>query len=418
MIPFFYSVAFYNIADPSYAPFTLSMMSAVVVNVSGLMTGGLHLFLRSGKFSVVQPKDKVGEYERQKLKYQIRVQGPGDFDFDDTVMGSESSSYQLRRMNSDASLVNSEKEEEAMQERSPIKTVLPSYSPERVNPLRANAVYAITPIPRTPPQPIQTNSTQTTQHIRKRSYSLFPGSDRDATKSVTLLPATTYSPNSNTRYQLSKTFTDEDTLKPPPSIRGTAVGHKRDSSMASLATVQMVLRLSSAEGMPPIDTKMLDDIKVHNLDCPKEIVRQNGGRPSPLGAGESASGPDTSPTRAKLSKPNPSNTATMKNLPPVPKPGTTTKGSTSQSGSGSEAETLSPTVYSPQSPERNKLPSPRGVGFTRPAVVRSPSSAGVVRSPSSTGGNSSARSPPPRRPTLDGSSPRPVPGKGGKADWI
>ncbi len=59
------------------------------------------------------------------------------------------------------------------------------------------------------------------------------------------------------------------------------------------------------------------------------------------------------------------------------------------------AFTLSPTVYSPNSPTKVKLPSPRGVGFSMPVPKGSPAPTAAA------GSTSPPRSPPRRRGTGD-----------------
>src|SRR3569833_3011228 len=93
--------------DPTKQALTLSMGASVVANVSGLMTGGLHLFQRSNTLSTIGPKNKAGEYERQKIKDQIRRFGPGDPNNGAHMMQPVSGAADLRRMLSDASLISS-----------------------------------------------------------------------------------------------------------------------------------------------------------------------------------------------------------------------------------------------------------------------------------------------------------------------
>jgi hypothetical protein len=378
MIPFFFNLIFFDQQDPDNQALNLSMVSAVVANVSGLLTGGLHLFLRSNILSTIGPKSKY-EAERQKFKRGIRVWAPGsNVDYSGHIMAPVSAPRPLQRADSAATLIDkrSEKEEEEAIESPKSLT----YDVPRVNPLRSNAVY-----PMAPAMPIvaQSTSLQPPQnaktHARKGSYSLFPaGNDTSNTKSVTLLPATTYSP-SNLRAD------DNEALKPPPSIH-TNGRHRRDSSMASSATVQIGLRLSNVDDMPPLNSRYFQDQnKVYTLDCPNNKDEQK--RPSPLSQLAMSSSenlvPDETSTR------DPVKDARMKTLPPVPKV------IEKPQQSPDDTLILSPTVYSPESSTATKAASPKSAGLSIPASKSSP-------------GASGPRSPPRPQPSRDMK----------KADWI
>ncbi len=225
---------------------TLSMVASVVANVSGLTTGGLYLFLKSNTLSTIGPRDKVGEYERQKMKSQIRRYGAGQGGGNSHMMHQMARPANLRRMDSGASLISNDKAEEATLVGT--RSDSPTFGSLNPNPLRSNAVFPTATILR-PPEPAQvatTSSANNGGHMRKRSYSLFPTNAPSMKSSVSLLPATTYSPNSNQA--------DLDNLKPPPSMGNLINRHRRDSSMVSSATVQIGLRLSNVNDimMPPM----------------------------------------------------------------------------------------------------------------------------------------------------------------------
>ncbi|KJR81209.1 uncharacterized protein SPSK_01035 [Sporothrix schenckii 1099-18] len=279
IIPFFFSLGFqYQQDDGGGQAISLSMVASVVAGVSGLMTGGLHLFLRSTTVSTIGPRGKSGEYERHRMKDRIRHYGGSEPDFQGHMMGPVGNGADLRRMLSDASLISGSvhdgKEDEAgmLVNRGPS----PSYAitASRPNPLRSNAFYPLnmtsdsaTAVSIQAPEPAQmssasltSSSAMLTASTRKLSFS--PA----ATKSLVLLPATTYMPgtaklvsaSNNGRYDMSS-------LKPPPSMNNLTAGrHRRDSSMASSATVQIGLRLSNVEDFAPMDSQILDK-KVYNL---------------------------------------------------------------------------------------------------------------------------------------------------------
>ncbi|KAI1867953.1 uncharacterized protein JN550_006760 [Neoarthrinium moseri] len=350
MVPFFIYLTFNNLGDmDGDAGLTLSMIATVVANVSGLMNGGLHLFFRSNIISTIGPRDKMAEYERQQLKHKIRKADSNDYDFSSHVLQPVSGPRQLGRTASEESLVRYEKEEESVENQS-LRTY--GFSP---NPSKSNSVFPSTTIPRAPEPAQLPASTLPSAGIHQRrpstSYSLFPSNAANTT-SVAMLPATTYSPVANTN-----PF-DFETLKPPPSIK-TGGRHRRDSSMASSATVQIGLRFSNVDDMPPMASTMVKNAEqVHNLDCPKAL------RPSPLAAftGNEPSSPSEpqSPVSATSSR-DPVKDARMKTLPPVPRAVTLAQVDTSQGQEG----LLSSKVYRPESPVK-KIPSPKGVGFNVP----------------------------------------------------
>ena len=206
MTPFFYTLIFETKpGDDLTQPLNLSNASAVVANVSGLLTGGLHIFLRTNAISTIGPEKKC-EQERQKLKRGIRVWAPAGTtpNFESHSMGYMNGQRSgLDRTDSTKTLVNdrisaTEKEEEAVES--------PKSSPTRE---RANIAY---------PDPIQPAAAKT--HDRKESYSIFPAGG--AVKPASLLPATTYTPLKGKAQIVN---VGRDTLKVPPSVRSRG-GHR------------------------------------------------------------------------------------------------------------------------------------------------------------------------------------------------
>ena len=412
IVPFFFAMTFTDTTQGqgNTNALTLSMVASVVANVSGLMTGGLYLFLKSNTLSTIGPRDKVGEYERQKMKSQIRRFGNGEGSNSSHMMQQMERGGNLRRMDSVASLISDKAEEATLVgARSDSST----HSPPNPNPLRSNAVFPKLVNIRAPePAQVGTSTSSTGGgHMRKRSYSLFPGNAPSIKSSVSLLPATTYSPNSQQQ-------ADPDNLKPPPSMGNLINRHRRDSSMVSSATVQIGLRLSNVNDImvPPltINEKPPNIVSgaesVYSLDCPEEKARVAAlKRPSPMVKPE-PNGSMEAPVPDETPKRDPVKDSRMKTLPPVPATGVVVAVEAGSSDSESEYEeqllTLSPTVYNPKSPGKARLPSPKGVGFTALAKSNSTGSANP-RSP---------RSPPvaPPRRTTGERSPKPTEAK----DWI
>ncbi|KAK9799277.1 hypothetical protein AB5N19_04633 [Seiridium cardinale] len=390
VVPFFVYLTFDNLGDDDgNTGLTLSMIATVVASSSGLMNGGLHLFFRSNIISTIGPRDKLAEYERQQLKHKIRKADP-EYDVSSHALQPITGPKSLHRVDSEETLVKRyEKDEEASIEAPSTSNY--GYSPQ---PLRSNGVFPAISIPRAPEPvelPMATPSTGFPKRRPSTSYSLFPSKNPANTASITILPPTTYSPIENN----NSSFDDSNTLKPPPSIR---VGrHRRDSSMASSATVQIGLRFSNFADMPPMASTIVKNAEqVHNLDCPKSA------RPSPLTVFTPENRPATpseppSPISTVSSR-NPVKDARMKTLPPVPRQVTLIQTNTD---GNNEAPTLSSAVYRPDSPTK-KVPSPKGVGFQFPGPKRTNTT--PVPTPSG--------SPPPTRTRGNSDATQ------GRGDWI
>lgn len=398
MIPFFFSVSFMDRRGMRSNALTLSMVASVVANVSGLMTGGLYLFLKSNTLSTIGPRDKVGEYENRRARYKTTRDESDDRDdddgFDSHLMRTVADSRSLRRVDSDASLMSNEKEEEALDGKS-MRSASTTYGRRSPGPLRSNPLFsaAATALMPKAPEPARiTPASSVVGHMRKRSYSLFPNSTPSIKSSLTLLPATTYSP--------------ADTLKPPPSMGNLAnMRHRRDSSLVSSATVQIGLRLSSVDDMAPVVKHKVatSDSEVHSLDCPNVLRELEMASHKRVALDGSATTPPLPPEGVEDSpQRDPVKDARMKTLPPVPM--ANSGPAPGKAEQGPEEITLGPTVYTPESPTKAKLSSPRGAGFTAP----------MSRSANGSSPRSPPVAPPPRRATGE-TTPRPTDAKG---DWI
>lgn len=395
MVPFFFVLAFMNQPGQNSNALTLSMVASVVANVSGLMTGGLYLFLKSNTLSTIGPKDKVGEYENRSAKYKIRRYESNESDNDNHseshIMHPAVGPRSLRRVDSEASLISTEKEEEILESKN-MRSASKMNGRPSLDSVLSNKLMSIAAtlgMPKAPEPARMPSASPASGHMRKRSYSLFPRSTVASKSSVMLLPATTYSPSDN--------------LKPPPSMANLAMfRHRRDSSLVSSATVQIGLRFSSVDDLPPIvkSNVAAHDNEVYSLNCPNasiETEMQAHKRPAGVDTGATTPilprvVPDESPVR------DPVKDARMKTLPPVPRLDTrpALKTDTTQN-----EITLSPSVYSPNTPTKVKLPSPKGVGFSMP-IPKPASGAGP-------------RSPPRRRGTGETTPPLQSEAKG---DWI
>ncbi|KAK6833946.1 hypothetical protein PG987_008640 [Apiospora arundinis] len=392
MIPFFLCL---TVSTPSSGDsdmtLTLSMISTVVSNISGLVTGGLHLFLRSNTISTIGPRDKQAEYERQKLKHKIRGPSPSDNYFSSQIEKPVGGPRTLKQAESQENLVPADRDvEEAAIEPQP-----PSYfNFTQPNPLRSHAVY--TPPPNEPraPEPAQLPASQEAGghgHKRSTSYSLFPNNNPNTT-SIALLPTTTYSPDINVHRatpDADELYEDiYETLKPPPKMGFGR--HRRDSSMVSTATVQIGLRFSNVNDMPPMANSAVTEAeRVHNLEFPPP----NPVKPSPLS--QPMSGGEESPRTNAFNFSDDPFVDSSRRTPEPPKEEPTLGGFT-----------LSPTVYSPNSPTKSRTPSPKGVGFNVP--IKRSNTSPMHSEPSS----------PPPQPRNRGNSDAAAETKDARSDWI
>ncbi|TAQ87056.1 hypothetical protein B7494_g4621 [Chlorociboria aeruginascens] len=396
VIPWFASLAFGG------GNIKLSMMATVVLNLSGLMTGLLQLFLRSNTAMTSFGPKSEGMYDPRK--YHIRIWGPNELAFGNHLVDpvprpeltdSRTSLMDIEsRRSSRATLVAFEKGRFISMDalNSPTVESPMKYSPK-----------ALTMSPVSIPEPAMF-SPQSRTHSRKQSYSLFPVSSplKPATSNI---PAT---PPSN----------NFPVLELPPRLHVSGIlsrspGHRRDSSIASSATVQIGLRLSHAppseediQNLPPALPSTIYNaanarpasplplkIQTHNL-TPSSVPTRSPLRPSPLIYSTFSPSPEVTPIEVSPAL------EVNKTLPPTPKVGVPTNGfniGTSQQ----DKLKLSPDVYEPE-----KRKSRRG----SPLIVRqTPLKGTPLGSPSS----------PPPRPERSNSGGGRLPARGREnGQWI
>ncbi|KAI6377889.1 hypothetical protein MCOR25_002405 [Pyricularia grisea] len=426
VIPFFQQLAFEDQRSTSFSglPLTLSMVASVVTEVSGLMTGGLYLFLRSNPLSAIG--SKLSEKEdtgRERFKNSIHVQGSDD-DQDDSGITSPNG---LRRMDSEASMISYYKKD------------------EEAGNMRSNQTYA-DPIPSNdddipkPPEP--SYATRTSRRFKASSIlsAMRPLSSRSS--NAPLLPATTYSPNAPVTNNNNNNSTavkphrfDFSTLKPPPSMKNFSSRHRRDSSIASHLTVQLGLRLSNVEDIrgqgPGRDSCTAIIPMVDQTGDSGRSIQQQGlapqqqrhmPKPSPLAQAITITADDEDVYEVSLDNSKPAEPTDILLPAKAMVPAVSTVDSMREIET-KQLETLSPTVYSPAGPSP-KLVSPRGVGFTSPPLSRfnsqSTQRSASQRSTASSRSTASKRSdsrrgPPPRKPSTR-QSPPPRSDKG--SEWI
>ncbi|EEY18125.1 conserved hypothetical protein [Verticillium alfalfae VaMs.102] len=342
MIPFFYAIVFNDLRTAGSQPLNLSMIASVVANLSGLLTGGLHLFLRANCLATIGAREQC-EKDRRKLKEGIRV-WPGDYDYNSNA-GSPSRSRAPERL--DSSVAYGKMEEERIE--SPTGT--PTYDSRnapRLPALRTPTVPSGPTIvePTPPASTLQVIKDQ----IRKSTYSLFPR-DSSGARSFTLLPATTYSPNATT--PRGEKFVDNDddmqSLVPPPLVHAGGVRHRRRFLHALPCHGADRLTFLQRRGRTSSRLSLLSGI-AKRFTC--SAARWSERRTRPSG-------------RAPL------NAAATDNYDGE----STLIGSLAARDSG---PTLNSAVYTPYSP-KSRITSPKGVGFDTPKRMASPQRAGKER---------------------------------------
>ncbi|KAI0998258.1 hypothetical protein K3495_g9938 [Podosphaera aphanis] len=202
----------------------LSMMATVVLNLSGLMSGLLHLILRSNTSTTSFGPKEGSSWDCGK--HQIRIFGPNELamysSLVDPVPGPMTDAYYERQFSQSSS-----------HRRSPIRSEKRGidtknlYSPPFKSPRRDELS----------PKGVMNVLSPYRSHARKPSYSLFPQQETFPT---------TNQPNP----QLPISIYDISELGLPQPTFGRSSRHFRDSSDSSSATVQIGLRLSHA---PSID---------------------------------------------------------------------------------------------------------------------------------------------------------------------
>lgn len=242
---------------------TTSMMATVVLNLTGLFNGALHIFLRSNTAATAfGPSDSSGWHKR---KHEIRIWGPNELGFDGHLLQPVSGPASYKSND----IIRKEKGLSVESYPTPryqyVKTS--GISPPASPPFDFSPTTSAKP---EPSLPSPTLSPSGRQHKQIRPYSLFPTEAAAAANPAGMqLPATTFSPNSETSPQVFKFPTSpfiqqnhsnvgdglesiyiasDIGLLPPPNVfsgRGKP-RHVRNSSLISSATVQIGLRLSHA----------------------------------------------------------------------------------------------------------------------------------------------------------------------------
>lgn len=377
VIPFFVTVVVRN------AELKAAMIATVVLNLSGLMNGLLQLFLRSNTATTSFGPKSGRSYDRGR--HEIRIWGPNELVFNnqliDPVSGPRTPAELPSGSESRTNLVGPEKDRPISMES--LSSPPPIRSPIRYNPLRSNAVGEVRTMPHIAEQVSELPSSPPKRtHARKQSYSLFP---TDPTSPVKSPPAITRE-DTTSIYDISD-------LQPPPAIFGGGLrgpGHRRDSSIASSATVQIGLRISHAPS--------LSQEAIMELPLPSTTYNANANRsiapprietePAPKLSSQPFSSSAHSPRRpsplnTNLKSPTQSSpvrgSCTNKTLPPTPK-GTDFVPDIQRIAESTTQ--LSPAVYSPEKKFAKALTTPQSATVPKWNPLKD-SSTGPQRSNSS-----------------------------------
>ncbi|KAI9049664.1 hypothetical protein LZ554_006689 [Drepanopeziza brunnea f. sp. 'monogermtubi'] len=236
VIPFFYTLI------DKEGDIKLSMMATVVLNLSGLMSGLLHLFLRSNTTTTsFAPKTMTKDWDHPR--HAIWMFGPNELAMRAHLINPVTGPDTLRddlesrssRPESDASLIGFEKGRGI------------SFASLRSTPYEPQK-YLETEMSPMPKISRAADAVNTGPAVSGRalsgnpSYSLFPAENNSPMRN---------SPKKDSVYDISD-------LAPPPPLRHTGgPRHNRNSSDGSSATVQIGLRLSHAPPTPQEDPDTL-----------------------------------------------------------------------------------------------------------------------------------------------------------------
>lgn len=235
MAPFFYVVATDESPNATTVQSQFSMATVVVANLTGLMTGGMYVLLRSSRIGKIGPKGYY-EFDSRRSVRRPKTTVPHSFIFTRQMEQPVPPPAQLPQRRASSFYTAQDVElgvgaANAMPLNEAQKTdALPDASTVGVATTTPGPVPSQEPLPR-----------------KSSAYNLFPRDTAPDPKSIYLLPATAYMPANNDK--ALNPFADE--LPAPPTIRFSGSRHNRDSSLGSSATVPIGIRVSNINDMPP-----------------------------------------------------------------------------------------------------------------------------------------------------------------------
>lgn len=316
------------------------MIVMVVVNLSGIVNGALYLFLRRGSLATISPKGHLFVDIDDQI-YKVQARSPQAVDFNDHLKQPVPGFSNMKWLESSETF-------DSMEKRPTAPGVAQSYG-------FGTAMASPSVPPKTPNSIQQTPSRFVASTAQEQAPDfLFPTKRIESTQSYGLLPSTTYNPNQEQAVVSPVTPTFEF-LQPPPS----AFSHRRGSSLASSATVQIGIRISNVGDMQrAMANRQTQGSTASGFLGVPALPTTTFVKPSPLALSRQADS-----TRF-------SDADTDKVLPPVP--------------------ILS---SAPKPPSPTKTPSPRGVGFNLPPRGPSPIEQTALPAPLRVRGGSDPRTP-------------------------
>ncbi|APA15403.1 hypothetical protein sscle_14g101730 [Sclerotinia sclerotiorum 1980 UF-70] len=357
----------------------LAMMATVVLNLSGLMNGLLQLFLRSNTATAsFGPKGR----SCPNNKHEIRIWGPNELAFNNQIMDPVQPpvspwSGMVSRADSQKSSISPTDKSAAINKTELPILQPPMYSPTKANSQRFKAISSITstPAPQTPTESFPS------EHTRKQSYSLFPAPALQSPN--TLLPPRMNRSAFESVYDIS----DLSDLEAPPSLQGKR-GHRRGSSVASSATVQIGIRFSHAPpppavpGMLPIAVPSSTD-KASGLPA---STFQALALPPTTYAPTSKFNPATQTTSAppRILLPPIKTTNLAKNIIPIPprspfRPSVDTNTATQQFPKRSNPSRINSPQQSPSYINKTLPATPKPIAPKQPAIERLEQSKAIIQ---------------------------------------
>ncbi|KAM4056098.1 hypothetical protein HRG_003020 [Hirsutella rhossiliensis] len=232
MVPFFWSLYADDTGRITRHQTRLSMAATIVVNLSGLLTGGLYVLLRFTKLGKLGRGGYL-EFDRQKPAMGERSSTPGSSIYT-KQLEQPVSPVRLEQMRRDLETGDGARSEK-------MSAWPTAFAAQAARPQTPGVTM---PIPQImSPEMAFMAGTLPGQNpgLRQDSYNLFPSRQgAPDTKSSYLLPAVAHNPDALSADELL-----------PPAAAWTA-RHERKSSLASSATVQIALRVSNINDMPPV----------------------------------------------------------------------------------------------------------------------------------------------------------------------
>lgn len=334
----------------------LSTVASIAANLSGLLTGGLYLFLRGNR------RSKARSHYPDILAYKGDEKWTRQY-----VPSTNGANLEHNRSSSSASSVYSQSETGN------------AYVRETSSATVRNGWDSIGYMGSTTGLGTAPDSSSTVEHpvlsgrdtatSRQTSFAVsnhsLPRSQRDST---CLLPSTTYSPTRNSPSPVLKT---NELLVPPPLFQKPKpmTWHQRNSSAVSSQTVQIGLRVSNMKNCAPSSASRGPSSLSQRHPTPEVELRWKTPTPS---RGQSVS---TFSDGAETGQQSSVEAYLNKGLPQIPRSSRAPNSPLASVGATEETK-LSPTVYTPtvhsphgtKQPPRVRLASPRGVGFQMTGV--------------------------------------------------